>query len=254
MLTSYEKEVVVDIIALLKPLEAMTRQSSGDKYSRLSQILPMIRCGEEKLKGVICKSMEGSALQEKIQSEYNKRFKGIEKNHLVAAATIMDPRFKQIHFVDPIACSTTITKLRAELKEGQPSSGPVISSSSSSASEGEETFDLWAHHKTVVHTKRRRSGEGTSTSVEKDELNYYLASPVQPLNQSQCPISAWDDMKSVYPNLYRLSRKYIHLIGTSVPSERLFSKAGTTATLKRNRLTSKRLSKLLFLNDILSTK
>lgn len=53
-------------------------------------------------------------------------------------------------------------------------------------------------------------------------------------------------MKTVYPKLYNLAKKYYLLVGTSVPSERLFSKTGTTE--KRNRLTTKRLSKLLFLN------
>lgn len=59
----------------------------------------------------------------------------------------------------------------------------------------------------------------------------FMSLPVLSLNQ--CPIAAWDDIKSVYPNLFKLSRKYVHLIGTSVPSERLFSKAGAIATIKR---------------------
>lgn len=90
----------------------MTKQASGDNYSTLSQVLPMLRCYEEMIKGVKCKSNEALALQEKMLSECEKRFGRIEKIYLVAAATILDPHFKQIHFQDPVACSTTMTKMR----------------------------------------------------------------------------------------------------------------------------------------------
>jgi hypothetical protein len=45
-----------------------------------------------------------------------------------------------------------------------------------------------------------------------------------------------------------LATKYFCVVATSVPSERLFSKAGATATKSRNRLTGNKISKLLFLS------
>jgi len=44
--------------------------------------------------------------------------------------------------------------------------------------------------------------------------------------------------------------KYLVVPGTSVPSERLFSKAGETISKTRNRLTGSRVSKLLFLQSV----
>lgn len=55
---------------------------------------------------------------------------------------------------------------------------------------------------------------------------------------------------NVYPNLYLLARKYLSPVGTSVPSERLFSKAGLTITQQINRLSGDALSCLIFLGSL----
>lgn len=104
-------------------------------------------------------------------------------------------------------------------------------------------------HTKLSRTKKKRACDDVQP---QDELTFYLNSQVLPLKSNV--VDAWDDMKTVYPKLYEVSQNYCHLIGTSVPAERLFSKAGSTATLKRNRLTTKRLSKLLFLQTWLNKK
>jgi hypothetical protein len=60
----------------------------------------------------------------------------------------------------------------------------------------------------------------------------------------------WSNVRMVFPNLYKLAVRYLPIVGTSVPCERLFSKAGITLCEKRNRLSAKRLSSLLFLHSV----
>jgi len=81
-----------------------------------------------------------------------------------------------------------------------------------------------------------------------NELNLYLKSSVVRLSDN--PLHLWKDMKSVYPILSNIAIKYLSTVATSVPSERLFSKAGLTLSNRRNRLTPKHLNKLLFLQSL----
>lgn len=69
-------------------------------------------------------------------------------------------------------------------------------------------------------------------------------------NLSDKPLHLWNNIQTVYPNLSKLAIKYLSVVATSVPSERLFSKAGSTLSNKRNRLTCKRLNKLLFMQSL----
>jgi len=57
-------------------------------------------------------------------------------------------------------------------------------------------------------------------------------------------------MCKVYPALSKVAVKYLVPVATSVPSERLFSKAGLTLNKQRNCLTSKHLNQLLFLQSL----
>lgn len=181
-------------------------------------------------------------------TEFTKRFGQIENCFLLASSTFLDPRFKNIHFKDPLACANMIQSLRSEIAANLLSSGDESTDTDSEiAGASEIRFDLWAHHKELAHSTSRRSSY-RSGNRQNDEVSQYINMPVSSLNQD-CFI-IWDEMKKVYPGLYALAEKYLRTVATSVPCERLFSKAGATATKTRNRLTGKMLSKLLFLNSL----
>ena len=67
-----------------------------------------------------------------------------------------------------------------------------------------------------------------------DELSLYLRAPLASLEAD--PIRLWVDMEPSYPELAKIALKYLTAVATSVPSERLFSKAGENMTARRNRL------------------
>jgi hypothetical protein len=54
----------------------------------------------------------------------------------------------------------------------------------------------------------------------------------------------------MYTILSKVAIKYLVPVATSVPSERWFSKARLTLNKQRNRLTSKHLNQLLFLQSL----
>lgn len=80
------------------------------------------------------------------------------------------------------------------------------------------------------------------------EFRQYLNSPV--MDRKKCPLKLWQQLKALYLHLYQISLKYFVVVGTSVPCERLFSKAGDVITEKRNRFKGKRASKIIFLSSL----
>lgn len=239
MLTGVEIEHLKEIVQLLHPLEKITTEVCAEKFVTISKIIPMLRCVKAQYNDKIKPSSAlGQQLKKVLLSEFDKRFGQIEKSHLLANATILDPRFKQLHFQDALACASTINSLKQNLiAESEPSA-----ESSTESESGDDSFDLWDYHKELAHSKRKKTNDAS------DEVTQYLQSPVHILSQD--PLMIWNEIKSVFPNLYKNALKHMGIVSTSVPCERLFSKAGATATKTRNRLTSKRLSKLLFLQSL----
>jgi zinc finger BED domain-containing protein 1 (E3 SUMO-protein ligase ZBED1) len=81
-----------------------------------------------------------------------------------------------------------------------------------------------------------------------EELSLYLNSPNEKIQQN--PLAFWKMMKDTYPTIFEVVFKYVPVIATSVPSERLFSQAGLILNSLRNRLSEDLAEKLLFLHEI----
>lgn len=81
----------------------------------------------------------------------------------------------------------------------------------------------------------RQYFEEPSVSLEIDPIHYWLDK------------SSSDSEDKKY--FKKLVKKYFCIPATSVPSERLFSKAGNLLTVKRSKLKSKNVNMLLFINQ-----
>jgi hypothetical protein len=82
----------------------------------------------------------------------------------------------------------------------------------------------------------------------RTEIRSFLQRRPAPRN---CNILAvWESIKMVYPHLHRLARKFLALVATSVPSERLFSGAGRIISEDTNRLTADHLSQRVFMYNM----
>lgn len=102
---------------------------------------------------------------------------------------------------------------------------------------------LWA----LTDAEIQRKNSTNATDDPDFEITKYLADPNP--SRSIDPLIWWQKEGSSYPKLQKISPKYLILQGTSVPSERVFSKAGNIITKKRNRLGGKIASSLVFLSE-----
>jgi len=90
----------------------------------------------------------------------------------------------------------------------------------------------------------KRTSNSTADSII--EVQRYLAENNIP--RAEDPLQYWKKNQKIYPNLHQLALKMLCSPSSSVPCERVFSKAGELVCKRRNRLGANTLQKLLFLN------
>lgn len=109
------------------------------------------------------------------------------------------------------------------------------------------TDDLWSFHDDLLKMKTINVAQRHQDEMPTD-LKHYMDQPM--IDRKESPIRYWSRLASVYPTLSVIAKKYLAIVGTSVPSERLFSRAGNILTDSRNRLSPDHLQQLLFLNSL----
>lgn len=116
MITSLELSVIRDLIVLLTPFKEATEEISGDRYVTASLAIPIANLLQKGLEEAKPFTELGAAVQKSLLNLVNAKLEPLEKNLHLAKATILDPRFKRIHFRSPLAVSTAITELSKEIR------------------------------------------------------------------------------------------------------------------------------------------
>ncbi|XP_011156674.1 zinc finger BED domain-containing protein 4 [Solenopsis invicta] len=238
LLTADEIVTLKEILDLLKPLEFIAKECLTDNYIAISKIMPVIKCAiaeYSKTRQTMTLSMR---LKEIIVAEFERWFGLIEFSEPISIATILDPRFKTVHFVHATALDNAKKQLQNMINES------YSDEFGSNGHQKETECDIWNNHKILAYEPKEKDA-----FTLKNQLSLYLANPLASLEDN--PLEKWESMRLTYPSLYTIARKYLSIVGTSVPAERLFSKMGTATIQSRNQLSKKRLSKLLFLNSVI---
>lgn len=134
MVSTKDIEEINEIITILRPLEAATKELCGEKYISSSMVIPIIHILQTKLDEVKLTQVLSTLLKNSLHSECTKRFCQIENVSFLAISTILDPRFKKVYFKNAAALSKMLHKISDEIKMYQFTSE---SSSDSSVSPGE---------------------------------------------------------------------------------------------------------------------
>ncbi|KAH9645948.1 hypothetical protein HF086_011410 [Spodoptera exigua] len=79
MLTGMELTILTSLLNVLQPLEAATKEISGDKYYSSSKIIPLVHCMISKLKNLVIEESLIKDVQKRTLTEINKRMGAIEQ-------------------------------------------------------------------------------------------------------------------------------------------------------------------------------
>lgn len=137
MLTASELEDINELIALLEPFEAATKKVSGENYLTSSLAIPIVSIITSELNSMTPTKPTAITVLNEVKKEMIKRFSKIEYSFLLAIATVLDPRFKNIYFKEPTAIAKIINFLSSNLRQKtNDKANQEAQNSSSSGNEG----------------------------------------------------------------------------------------------------------------------
>lgn len=101
-------------------------------------------------------------VQDKLYAELVKCFGQIELQTRIAIATLLDPRFKNLHSKDPNACAKAMTALRNLIRTDMSSSD-----SGSETSSPLHQYDFWATHKFLAQNQGHKKSKKTAHGIDR---------------------------------------------------------------------------------------
>ena len=198
-----------------------TRIQEGEKYLTLSSVIPVLSILHQKTHQYIKnkdKNGFGITFARNILSSLEDRF-GRYPTFLTLKphcfSTISDPRFKHIYFsrkpeMEEVR-STVCEWVKEEMEKMESSAQNV--SSDSNESNGDE---FWG----AFDKAAKKSSNPEYNSIDS-ELHRW--SQVAPLSRETNPLHAMDALKTDYPHIFEIFRKYCVFPSTQNRDERIFS-------------------------------
>ena len=119
-----------------------------------------------------------------------------------------------------------------------------ISTNDEAASTSKNLFSYLEAENNNCSSIRKR----TKRSKAVSDFRMYIEEKCADINVN--PLVYWIEKKSELEGLCKIAFEHLIIPGTSVPSERVFSKAGELISSKRSRLKQKNVSMLMFLSSV----
>ena len=241
-LNTEDWKMVEDFTSILKPLYFVTNELSSEKHSTLSKVIPMISLLYQRYSPKTNDSPIGKVLRALIYDQLKWYFQEIETENTYCISTILDPRFKNLPtvFSMPGKAQNAVRLAKAEAlevaHENDDNRQDMETEQPISATATKDDDEFWGSFDSQIVKSNKRS---KSSDYFKDcidlEMRKYLS--LDKVDRKACPIKWWASVGSKqFPQLFECAKKYQCMLATSVPSERVFSKAGQVLNKKRSRL------------------
>ncbi|KAF0748355.1 zinc finger BED domain-containing protein 4-like, partial [Aphis craccivora] len=246
-LNSDEWTIIKELCTVLRPFEEATRAVSCESYMTASIVIVLTQ-------GLLnaCKKLHTMEFNERTliiikqlldKIENRGVWKNVDRSKTLCRCTFLDPRFKNIPFNNNSLSETTKNEIiektaniinlerSNQLDEQNQDQPDYISIDTPSTS---NSPSIW---ETIDTSIAKLIPSGTSKSRAIIEVQRYLEDGM--LKRNLDPLKWWQEHKYNYPYLHILAKQTLCCLGTSVPCERIFSKAGLILNDRRCRLKSK---------------
>lgn len=184
---------------------------------------------------------------ESLSNGLKKRFQNVEMSKSIGVATLLDPRFKTLAFENNTAAENAKQHLVSLVAQKQADTRTNVGQShdtvASASTTGDDSLSVWGVFDNIV---RRTQPQGTPQSRATVEVQRYVDSQV--IGRSEDPLTWWRGSQYIFPTIAKVVKARFNIVATSVPCERIFSKAGVIINDRRTRLKPSKVEKLIFLN------
>ena len=250
---STDFQLASDVKKLLQPAYEATVELSGENYVTGSKVIPIT-------KALLLWYSE--AAQSQRESNYQlasalsmslyKYLGHYEEMEALSLSTLCDPRYKREGFRSAesltLASNTLKDKMQTGLSAIQRSSPQPQAPDSATPSGG-----LWSFLDREVGMKRSNTASRGAEDAVMTEIVKYMKLINLPCTTN--PLKWWQENgKEQFPRVYQVAISVLPAPGTSVPSERVFSSAGTVISKLRSSLSDSTAGNLIFLKENLSKK
>ncbi|XP_045477878.1 E3 SUMO-protein ligase ZBED1-like [Harmonia axyridis] len=215
-LTLYEWTLLEKCVEILKIFYEVTVDMSTEKSVSISKVMVLVKIMKTQVERAISQS--------------------IENNTLATEAALLDPTHFYIRRNIISGLNSIKKKLRSLFVDEEP---PPIPQTSSQLT----NVNVWAEFEKEIEKEMVRN----PTAASIIEIDKYLNEPL--IKRTDDPLQWWNESRLLYPNLYILMKRRLCVPATSVPCERVFSKAGQVINTKRSSLKPEKASQVLFLQQ-----
>lgn len=246
-LTPEDWVLIEKCVDVLRLFHEVTEEMSAEKTVSISKVALLTRIMKSHVSKYIAESGNCSEqykqLLSSLHDELRKRFVDPESDPLASEAAFLDPRFKKYAFVNNEKYEACLRTVKRKLRTLYAQETTTILPESSDEPARPSTSSLWAEFDNTIEQEINR--HPTAGSII--EIDKYLNEPL--IKRTDKPLQWWKERRLLYPHLYTLMKRRLCVPATSVPCERVFSKAGMIVSAKRSSLKPSKASQVIFLNS-----
>ncbi|KAJ8364858.1 hypothetical protein SKAU_G00136890 [Synaphobranchus kaupii] len=247
-------ELIQQLLPVLRPLAKATTIMCGEMHVGLSFIYPVIlNMAEDGVLRVEESDVVAARnFKNAVRKQLKTRFKLDTEDDLAGSvpimACILDPRFKDLHFLPEKTRVEVKSHLIQLLRDGmadQSAATDIDVDNNNGEEPGKKKTRLERDYEELFGP-HYASKKVKSTNTCPEEVHEYLQMTRIPTMSN--PLGWWARNEKQFPRLAKLAKSYLAIPATSTPSERVFSLAGNTITRQRSSLHPAHVDALIFLH------
>ena len=245
-----EWQEVIQIKNTLSPFKDITDILSSAQTPSISMLKPLIFIILKDILQIQPNDSDiAQTIKHLISEDFTQRLHNYGNvNNILLLASILDPRFKNLNYLEENEKGIAQKLLKEKFQELKQKEENLMKEEGKNENfKAEEKTKLVKLNKDSLGRLFKLSGASLQKPDLFKEVNQYFE--IQELDIREDPLQWWKENSGRFKILSQIAKDILCIPVTSVPSERIFSKAGNIVSAKRSSLSSKLINSLIFLAE-----